>query len=183
MPPPPLRARTRPVPLARTNHPICPIREPRTGHLHAASAPSSRRLSPPRDRCPVHPLLIQRPLPLQSPSLPHDHGVLVGALLALLRVEARHRASAFAAQPLGDPRELILCHLPRSSGQLLPTSAGRALLALVVPLSPRRWAIAGGGGLGGEAGAHDGQREGSDTVGHMVEVAVVAACLPVCKLF
>jgi hypothetical protein len=106
-------------------------------------------------------------------------------------VEARHRAGAFAAQPPGDPRELVLRHLPRSSGQLLPTAAGgagaggRALPAPVAPLPPRRWAIAGGGGLGGEAGAHDGQREGSDTVEHRVEVAVVtaAACLSVCKLF
>jgi hypothetical protein len=45
MPPLPLRARTGPVPLARTNR---PIREPCMGNLHTASAPSPPRpASPP----------------------------------------------------------------------------------------------------------------------------------------
>jgi hypothetical protein len=45
MPSLPLRARTGPVPLARTNR---PIREPRMGHLHTASTPSPPHpVSPP----------------------------------------------------------------------------------------------------------------------------------------
>jgi hypothetical protein len=42
----------------------------------------------------------------------------------------------------------------------------------MAPLPPRHWAIAGGGGIRGEAGAHDSQWEGSNTVEHRVEVAV-----------
>jgi hypothetical protein len=83
--------------------------------------------------------------------LPDDHGVLVGALPPLLRVETRRRARAVGAHPPGDPRELVLRHLSPASGELLAAAGegatcGRALPPPAVPLPPRRHG-AGGGGL------------------------------------
>jgi hypothetical protein len=109
MPPPPLRARTRPVPLARTNHPICPIREPRTGHLHAASAPSSRRLSPPHDRCPSP----SPPRPASAPSAvpPPSHTTMASWLVPFRSCCVWRLATALA--PL--PHNLSRTHASSSS--------------------------------------------------------------------
>lgn len=105
--------------------------------------------------------------------LPHEHGVLVGALPPLLRVEARHRARAVRAHPPGDPPDLLLCHLSPggAAGELLAAAraAGEGATgshalsvpaaSLPPPLRPsRRGASSGAGGwLGGEAGAHGDQ--------------------------
>jgi len=111
--------------------------------------------------------------------LPHDHGVLVRALPPLLRVEARHGARSVAVHPPGDPRELVLRHLCPDSRQPLAAAgegaaARKALPDPAAPLPPRR-PVAGGGGLGGEAGAHGGQWEGGNRVEHRVRV-VTAGC-------
>lgn len=113
--------------------------------------------------------------------LPHDHGVLVRALPPLLRVEASHGARAVAVHPPGDPRELVLRHLSPSSEQLLAAAGegaagGRALPAPAAPL-PQRRPFAGGGGLGGEAGAHGGQWDGGNRVEHRVRVVTADCCM------
>lgn len=113
--------------------------------------------------------------------LPHNHGILVRALPPLLRVEARHRARAVAEHPPGDPRELVLCHLPPAPGHLLAAAgegaaARRALPAPAAPLPPRR-PVSGGGGLGGEAGAHGDQWEGGNREEHRVGVVTADCCV------
>jgi len=85
-------------------------------------------------------------------------------------VEARHGARAVAVHPPGDPRELVLRHLSPAPRQPLAAAGegaagGEALPAPAASLPPGR-PVAGGGGLGGEAGAHGGQWEGGNRVEH-----------------
>jgi hypothetical protein len=122
MPPPPLRARTRPVPLARTNHPICSIREPRMGHLHAASATSSRRLSPPRDRRPSP--SPRRPAfapstPAPSAVPPPSHTTMASWLVPFRPYCMWRHATALAPLPHNLPRTHA-----RSSSVISPAPPG-----------------------------------------------------------
>jgi hypothetical protein len=88
MPPPPPYARTRPVPLARINR---PIREPRTGHLHATSAPSSHHLSPPHDHHPSP----SPPRPASAPSAPAPSTVPLPRATATVHPLARTTAAIY----------------------------------------------------------------------------------------